>query len=264
MGKYLVTGACGGMGTAVCRALADAGNEIWGIDLNPPESGAHLHFLHADLRNPDEIESAYAIVRKEAVTLDGIIHTAGIYDLASLAEMEENRFVRDFDINLNGVFRVNRTFLPLVGKDGRIVIVTSELAPLYPLPFTGIYAITKAALEKYACALRMELQLTGRSVIVVRPGAVRTSMLPESMTKLDRFCEETELYVPNAKRFRRIAEKVEAKNVPPEAIASKIMQALTAKHPRTTYCINRNPLLLLLNSLPERLQLWIIRRILTQ
>ncbi len=263
MGKYLVTGACGGMGTAVCRTLAGAGHEIWGIDRTVGEGGT-ARIIQADITKPQELVSACEIIRAEAGTLDGILHTAGVYDLASLAEMDEESFTRDFDVNLFGVFRVNRTFLPFVRKGGRIVIVTSELAPLYPLPFTGIYAVTKAALDKYACALRMELQLTERAVIVIRPGAVRTTMLPESVAKLDRFCKETQLYAPNAARFKRIVESVEAKSVSPEAVAKTILRSLTVRRPRTTYTLNRNPLLLMLNALPERTQLWIIKQILTQ
>ena len=58
-----------------------------------------------------------------------------------------------FKINLGGVFLVNKILLPLLEKGSKIVITTSELAPLDPLPFTGIYAVTKAALEKYAFSL---------------------------------------------------------------------------------------------------------------
>ena len=75
---------------------------------------------------------------------------AGVYMLDSLVEMETESFKKIFDINVNGVFLVNKIFLPLLKKDSRILITTSELAPLDPLPFTGIYAITKSALDKYA------------------------------------------------------------------------------------------------------------------
>ena len=185
-----------------------------------------------------------------------------MYDLNSLVEMPEGDFIRDFDINLFGMFRVNQVFLPLLGEHSRIVIISSELAPLEPLPFTGVYAVTKAAVDKYASALRMELQLLGHSVIAIRPGAVKTDMLSVSTEKLDQFCNATKLYRCNAARFKRIVDRVEARNIGPEAIAEVVGRSLTAPHPRLVYCVNRNPLLLMLNALPMRLQLWIIRRIL--
>ena len=109
----------------------------------------------------------------------------------------------------------------------------------------------------------MEVQLVGQSVIVVRPGAVRTKMLPASTDKLERFCASTMRYRPNAARFRRIVNAVEARSVPPETVACVIARALTVKRPRLVCCVNRNPLLLLLNALPKRLQLMIIRAILS-
>ena len=193
MGKYLITGAAGGMGSALCRALAGEGHRVWGLDRASDYSPEGWTLVPADLTKPEEVENAFRRVQAEAGSLDGIVHMAGVYDLGSLAEMPEADFLRDFDVNLFAAFRVNRAFLPLLASGGRIVIVTSELAPLPVLPFTGIYAVTKAALDKYAEALRMELQLLGKRVIVLRPGAVRTGMLPVSTEKLAKFCEETKL-----------------------------------------------------------------------
>ena len=53
---------------------------------------------------------------------------------------------------------------------------------------------------------------------------------------------------------------MEARNVPPEKLAKKVTRALKARRPRLVYKINRNPLLLMMNTLPKRMQLWIIRK----
>ncbi len=262
MATYLITGAGGGMGSVLCRKLAQEGHRVLGIDRVLPEPEDGVRFFAADITRTEDLQAAADSLREEGVRLDGIIHMAGIYDLNSLAEMPEADFCRDFDVNLFGLFRVNKLFLPLLNEGGRIVIISSELAPLHPLPFTGIYAVTKTAVEHYAEALRMELQLLGHPVIVIRPGAVRTGMLPASTEKLDRFCRETRLYPHNAGRFKRIVGRVEARNVPPERIADTVRKALTARKPRLVYSVNRNPLLLLFNRLPQRLQLRIIRKIL--
>ncbi len=262
MANYLVTGAGGGMGSALCNRLSAEGHRVWGLDRPEAKAEEGCRLIPADLTDPAALDTALLRVRKEAGQLDGIIHMAGIYDLNSLIEMPEEDFLGDFNVNLFGMFRVNRLFVPLLRKGGRIVIVSSELAPLSPLPFTGVYAITKGAVEKYAAALRMELQLLGISVIVIRPGAVKTGMLPVSTAKLDRFCAETKLYSLSAARFKTIVDRIEARNVPPDRIAQTVSRALGAKRPRLRYCVNRNPLLLLFSALPERAQLWIIRKVL--
>lgn len=258
----LVTGAYGGMGRAVARALRDSGARVFALDRTVGEAEEGILPVEADVTSPKSVAEAFAAVREHTDSLFAIVHFAGIYMLDSLVEMGEEEFRRIFDVNLYGAFLVNKTFLPLVAEGGRILITTSELAPLDPLPFTGIYAVTKAALDKYAYSLAMELQLRSVTVSVLRAGAVDTGMLGASTDALERFCERTQLYTCNAARFKQIVERVEARCVPPERIAKKTLSILGCRRPRFAYSINRNPLLLLLDLLPRRLQLWVIRRIL--
>lgn len=261
MSRYLITGAGGGMGRSICRALVNRGHEVVGLDLGVPSEPC-CKFICADLSDPASVEAAFEAIAGFG-ELDGVVHAAGLYDLGSLVEMSESELQRIFAVNLFGVARVNRLSVPLLNKNARIVIITSELAPLDTLPFTGIYAITKAALDKYAYSLRMELQLLGISVSVVRPGAVDTGMLPASMRALDRFIGTTRLYPVNAERFKRIVAGFEQKTVSPEKLAKTVLRPLTAKRPRFVYNLNRNPLLILLSALPRPLQLFIIRKILS-
>ena len=185
-----------------------------------------------------------------------------MYTLDSLVEIDENALERMVRVNFLGACLVNRALMPYLSEGSRIVMTTSELAPLDPLPFTGLYAVTKSALDKYAFSLRMELQLLGISVSVLRAGAVKTDMLGASVKALDDFCLKTKLYKCNAERFRHIVDSVEAKCVPPEKIAEKMLKIAETKHPRFAYAVNRNPYLRLLHLLPRGLQCRIIRRVL--
>lgn len=262
MKSVLVTGAGGGMGQAAVQALKAQGYRVFALDVKEIAAEDNIIPVWADLTSEESVLSAFTQVKSITESLDAIVHYAGIYMLNSLVEMETKEFHRIFDINLHGVFLINRVFLPLLQKNSRILITTSELAPLDPLPFTGIYAVTKAALDKYAYSLRMELQLLGIQVSVLRAGAVQTDMLGVSTAALDSFCQNTKLYSCNAKRFKSIVERVEARNISPAKIAEKTVKILNKRNPRFAYSINRNPLLLLLNILPKSLQLWVIRMIL--
>ena len=260
----LVTGAAGGMGYAAAKRLAGAGYTVFGLDLRLPEPVEGVTFLEADLTDPDSVARAYETVAARTERLDALLHMAGRYELGSLLELGEEEFLKVWRVNLVSVWRVNRLFLPLLRPGGRILITTSELAPLDPLPFTGIYGITKTALEKYAFSLRMEAQLLGLRVIVLRPGAVDTGLLDVSTRRLEAFCRGTEHYRVSAARFRRIVDKVEARKIPPEQIAELALRALAARRPRFVYSVNRNPLLRLLSALPARLQCAVIRGILKE
>ena len=262
MKSVLITGACGGMGHAATEKFSAEGWRVFALDKRLCEADENIIPIEADVTDEESVKKAFVSVWKHTDHLDAVVHFAGIYMLDSLAEMSDEAFRLILDVNLRGAFIINKIFLPLLGRDSRILITTSELAPLDPLPFTGIYAVTKAALDKYAYSLAMELQLLGVSVSVLRAGAVKTDMLGASTTALDRFCDKTELYTCNAERFKRIVDKVEARHIPPQMIADKTYGIITKKSPAFAYSINRNPLLLLLNLLPKRLQLWAIKMVL--
>lgn len=261
--KYiLVTGAYGGMGYTTVQALAQAGYTVFALDKRVKEAEDNVIPLEADVTDVQSLKNALKTVKTVTDELFAILHFAGVYMLDSLIEMDEGDFDRIFKINLYGAFYINKIFKPLLKEGSKIVITTSELAPLDPLPFTGVYAVSKAALDKYAYSLRMELQLLGISVSVLRAGAVSTGMLGVSTAALERFCEKTELYQCNAERFRKIVNSVEAKSVSPQKIAQKTLKILGKENPRFVHTINRNGLLLLLNALPKRIQLFAIRKIL--
>lgn len=262
MKDVLVTGAYGGMGRAVVQALKTQGFRVFALDRKIGAAEENIIPIEGDITTEDGVKNALEKVKSHTDHLQGILHFAGIYMLDSLVEMDADAFKKIFDVNLYGVYLINKHFLPLLDAGSRILITTSELAPLDPLPFTGIYAVSKAALDKYAYSLRMELQLLNISVSVLRSGAVNTGMLGVSTDALDRFCQNTALYTCNAARFKKIVDRVEARCIPPEKLAKKAVGILAKRRPGFCYSINRNPLLLLLNLLPKRLQLWIIRIIL--
>lgn len=262
MKDILVTGAYGGMGRATVESLKRQGFRVFALDRAVGEPEENVIPIEVDVTSEKSVRAVAEVVREHTDRLFAILHFAGVYMLDSLVEMESESFRRIFEVNLHGAFLINKTFLPFLGKESRILITTSELAPLDPLPFTGVYAVTKSALDKYAYSLRMELQLLGIFVSVLRAGAVDTGMLGASTDALDRFCEKTELYTCNADRFKRIVDGVEARHIPPKKLAAKVLRILKKRRPSFAYAINRNPLLLLLNALPKRLQLWAIRMVL--
>ena len=197
--SVLITGAFGGMGKSAVRRLSEEGYTVFALDMACGESPKNVIGIETDITDQKSVERAFAIVSSHTDRLDACVHFAGVYMLNSLIEMPQADFLRIMNVNIVGAFNVNRVFADLFKKGTRIVSLTSELAPLQPLPFTGVYAVTKSALDKYAYSLRMEAQLLGIHVSVLRAGAVDTGMIDKSTRELDAFCENTKSYYSKRK-----------------------------------------------------------------
>lgn len=261
MKNVLVIGALGGMGKAVCELLKEKGYNVYKIDYHPNNDSLD-NYYQCDIRSMANIQNVYEDLSTKIDELYAIIHVAGVYYMDSLLEMEEERIKKIFDINVFGIYRINKVFLPLLKKGSRIIITSSEVAPLKPLPFNGIYSITKATIEKYAYSLRMETNLLGIYVAIIRPGAVKTNLLNNSLSELDSFCEKTEVFQNSSKKFKKIVDSVESKSITPERLAKVVYKAVKKRKPRYIYRINANFLLKLFNILPSRFQVYLIGKLL--
>lgn len=264
MKNVLIVGACGGMGKAIAEKLINKGYNTFGIDIADSSDVQGLHYRKCNITSEEQVASAFAEVSSQVDELFAIIFAAGIYKMDSLLEISDQQMKKIVDVNVLSVQRINRVFFPLLRRNSRLVIITSEVAVLDPLPFNGIYSITKSFLEKYAFSLRMEVNNFGIKVVTVRPGAVKTNMIGASTTSLDEFVGKTVIHKQASTRFRKIVNSVESKTVEPAKIGNLINKILSKKNPKYTYSINRNIFLKLLNVLPDRWQVWIISKILKE
>ncbi len=260
MKNVLVTGGAKGLGRAVTEFFAAKGVRVFSCDvLDFDYSGEGIVPLKIDVRSSDSVREVFEKVSAQTDKLDAVIHFAGIYRMDSYAEMDEENFKRIMDINLLGVYRVNKQFLPLLRCGGRVIIATSELAPLDPLPFNGIYSLSKTSLDCYAQSLRIELALLDIPVIVIRPGAFATDMIGASDISMRALCEKTELYRTNSEKFRGIMDKVTVKALPPVKLAQLVWKAFSKKHPKYVYTKNASFLLKLYSAMPTGIQVWAIK-----
>lgn len=259
---FLVTGAASGIGAAVCERLLSLGHHVIALDIKRSVSYGEMRFFEADITDENSLLAVKDTLARENVLLDGIFDIAGVHVMVSLAEGDLARMKRLLEVNLMGTMAVNRVFYPLLARDGRILIVTSEVATLAPLPFNGLYSVSKAALDAYAQALRQELNLLGQKVITIRPGAIETPLAKGSMADTEALAAQTVLFRRGADRFARIARKFMGHPMKAEVLARLICRAALVKHPRLVYHKHKNAGLVLLGALPIRLQCAVIKLLL--
>lgn len=263
--KYaVITGGASGMGRATALKLAQNGWHVFSCDIKTCEEEVeNITQLKVDVRNMESIKDAYKFVESKTDRLDAVINFAGIIMMNSLIEISEEDFIRIFDINLFGVYRINKVFFPLVKNgNGCVVITTSELAPNKILPFNAIYAISKKSLDAYAQGLTMELGLLGIPVITLRPGAVETPILKDSNQEMEELNRNTALYKNTITKFKSIVDKEQGGSISAEKIADLVLKILNKKRPKHIYSKNTSKKLKLLSIVPAKLQLKIFKMIL--
>lgn len=264
MAAVLVTGAASGIGKACAKYFEEKEYTVYALDKNTPEKSENIIPFSADIRDFSEMQRIADGLSAQGVVLDAIIAAAGIHDMLSLAEGDAERIERLIGINLTGTMLSVRAFHPLLKKSGRVIIVTSEVATYDPLPFNGLYNISKSALECYAVTLRQELNLIGQKVITVRPGSTATPLAKGSGISAEALAEETVLFKNQAKHFSRLTEKFTGTPIAPEQIAKLIYKAATKKRPRLSYAKNRHAGLVLLSLLPKGMQCRIVKMLLNR
>lgn len=260
--NVLVTGAYSGIGKAIKDYLLNQGHNVYALDILDIEKEDNLISFKVDITNEEQLINIKSYFIDHNIIFDSIVNVAGIHKMASLVETSYAKIKKVIDVNLLGTMLVNNVFHSLLKEEGRIIIVTSEVAPFDPMPFNGLYNISKTGLDSYAQALRQELNLINQKVITIRPGAVETPLSNYSMTDTQNLANETNLYQKQASKFVSIAEKFKGKPIEPIKVAKLIYKALTSKRPKLIYSIHQNIGLVLLSILPKRLQCWIIKLLL--
>jgi 3-oxoacyl-[acyl-carrier protein] reductase len=178
----------GGIGTAVCRVLAEAGAVVAALDNDPDhlavseramnEAGGRYRCYSADVRNADAVAAAVADAAGVG-PLQGLVHVAGGLfpeQWASLLDTPPETFDSVLDLNLRSAFLTTRAVgaqLVEQGTGGSIVHITS-IAALSAMPFGAPYTAAKAGMIALTRTAALELGGSGIRVNAVAPGSVRT------------------------------------------------------------------------------------------
>jgi len=191
----LITGASGGIGSAIARELADRGASLIlvGRDASRLEglaSGLSLQersavVLVADIAKPEAAVDLVERARERVGEIDMLINCAGVQTFGFFAEEEVSSLPDLFGINVVAPMAMTRALLPhlLHRGRGRIVNVGSIFGSI-GFPCFASYSATKFALRGFSEALRRELKGTGVGVTYVAPRFTRTAFNGDAVTRM--------------------------------------------------------------------------------
>lgn len=179
--SVLVTGGNRGIGLAIARSLAGAGDQVAVTYRSgePPAELAGLGILavKCDITDPEQVERAYKEIEDAHGPVQVLVANAGVTRDQLLLRMSEEDFTSVVDTNLTGTFRVVKRASRgmLRARSGRIVLISSVVGLLGSAGQAN-YAASKAGLVGFARSIARELGSRGITCNVVAPGFVDTDM----------------------------------------------------------------------------------------
>jgi 3-oxoacyl-[acyl-carrier protein] reductase len=179
--SVLVTGGNRGIGLAIARAFAAAGDAVAVTYRTgePPKELTDLGCLavRCDITDPEQVERAYKEIEEKQGPVEVLVANAGVTRDQLLLRMSEEDFATVLDTNLTGTFRVVKraTKKMLRARSGRIVLISSVVGLLGSAGQAN-YAASKAGLVGFARSLARELGSRNITCNVIAPGFVDTDM----------------------------------------------------------------------------------------
>ncbi|WP_199100478.1 acetoacetyl-CoA reductase [Dyella sp. ASV21] len=186
----LVTGGIGGLGTAICRQLAQAGRQVIAVDLPGREERLHafqqeladLHgavrFEPADVSQFDSCAALVDRIEQRHGSVDILVNAAGITRDTSLRKMTPQQWHELMRVNLDGVFNTCRNVVEGMSTRGfgRIVNLSSVNGQTGQFGQTN-YSAAKAGVHGFGMALARETARKGITVNTVSPGYCDTALV---------------------------------------------------------------------------------------
>jgi uncharacterized protein len=187
--RVLLTGASGGIGNAIARALhergaslAITGRRLDALEALKAELGDRVDVLQADLAKREDVEALPGL----AGEVDVLVANAGLPGSGDLTSFDPEQIDRAIHVNLRAPMQLTRAILPGMVERGRgHLVYVSSLSGKVPAAGSTVYAATKFGLRGFGSSLHDELHGTGVGASTVFPGFISDAgMFADSGVKL--------------------------------------------------------------------------------
>lgn len=199
-----------------------------------------LKAIHLDVNSSESIAEAVA----EAVMLaeygiEALINNAGYGQAGAIEDLSRDCIREQFETNVFGLVELTNQVLPHMREQGygRIINISSVLG-FVCMPYRGAYNASKYAVEAFSDTLRLELANTPINVSIIEPGPIKSRFRQTCIEKTMAVIDEKNTH--HKETYDRLLKEQENPKPLPfmlegEAVAIKVLKAITSKKPKARY-----------------------------
>ncbi len=215
-GKWiLITGASGGIGEVFAKRFAELGAYLVLIARSADslkllaENLIKKYSIQAltipiDLALEDSPQRVCDQLQQKGIEIYGLINNAGCGAGGRFIQVDLERYTNMIHLNIRALIELTHLFLPMMAKRNRgFIINVSSTASFQPIPYTSVYAASKAFVTSFTEALWLEMRGTGVRILNLCPGLTKTNFGTAAGVRdfrLDPLAEDPENVVKTAIR----------------------------------------------------------------
>ena len=242
----LITGASTGIGRNMAETLAGEGYFVYAgarkeADLAELDAIDNVKGVRLDVTNQEQVDAAVALVKSEGRGLWALVNNAGVGTRAPVAEVADDELEFVFGVNVTGVVRVTRAFIPLIVESKGRIVTTGSIAGIRSSAGGSVYSMSKHAVEAFTDSLAAEMADAGVQVSIIEPGAYKSRIRRNA---IGRFMDQVTAAggeVPDEMReqAKQLAEQEVALDEPDD-VSAALLHAVSADVALRRYMVTPN------------------------
>jgi len=189
--NVLVTGGASGIGLAISRRFAQAGDQVYVLDFNKEngekvaaslqEEGYSVKFLEIDVSSQEQVKQVIAAIEGEIHVL---VNNAGVSHVGNLEQTVESELDRLYSVNIKGVYNCS---LAVIGRmkeqGGGVIINMASVAATVGIADRFAYSMTKGAVRTMTLSMARDYVQYNIRVNAISPARVHTPFVDGYLAK---------------------------------------------------------------------------------
>lgn len=226
LGKVaVITGASGGIGFAITKALVAEGIKVYNISRELSNDKIFSGEYLCDVNDGDRVEKILTEIHQKEGKIDVFMNNAGFGIGGAIEYASKDSIYRQIETNLSAVVNLSRIAIKYLKETKGNLINTCSVGGIIPLPYQATYSATKAGIDVFSRALANEVREYGIKVTAVLPGDTKTGFTKARIIENDG--ENAEKISKSIAKF----EKDEETGKSPDTVAKVVVKVLKRKRP---------------------------------